>query len=342
MAVLFPDTVPAPSRALAGIACVLSGMVLFVAQDAMMKTLLQTHPIWLLIFARATMSVLILLPAIALLGGPHRLRSPLWRLHLVRAFLFAFGFTLFYAAFPFMGLAEVSTIFFSAPLITGLLAAVWLRETIGPHRTGALIAGFVGVVIAMNPFGEGFRWIAVLPLICAATYAVSQILARKIGERESSLTVGLYTLAFSGLLIVPMGGIFNRFVDAGPDFPHLGWFLPATWAGDIWLLALLGITGMAAWILTTRAYQVANASLIAPFDYSYLPLAAVLAYFLWDEVPPANTLVGMGLIVASGLYLAFRELRAARRGGDTAVVAETVFAPGNPIPAEMPEDDTRP
>lgn len=306
-----------------------------------MKTLLGVYPIWLLIFARAAISVVVLVPVIALLGGQHRLRTPLWPLHLLRAFLFAFGFTLFYTAFPFMGLAEVSTLFFSAPLITALLAAVWLRETIGPHRIGALIVGFAGVFIAMNPTGDAFTWIAVLPLICAGTYAVSQILARKIGERESSLTVGLFTLAFSGMLILPMGWIFNQLLPLGPEFPHLRWGLPPDILGDLGWLALLGGTGMAAWILTTRAYQIANASLIAPFDYTYLPFAALVAYFFFDEVPPLSTVVGMALIVASGLYLGFRELRAARRGNETPVVAETVFAPGNPVPAEITEDDHR-
>ena len=99
-------------------------MLFFVAQDALMKTLLLTYPIWLLLFARSVLSVGVLTPLILWLGTPHRLLTPLWPLHMLRGLLFAAGFSLFYPAFPFMGLAEVSTIFFSAPLITALLAAV--------------------------------------------------------------------------------------------------------------------------------------------------------------------------------------------------------------------------
>ncbi|MEO1380750.1 MAG: DMT family transporter, partial [Pseudomonadota bacterium] len=129
-----PISSPAPSRALQGILCVELGMLVFVAQDALMKYLLPIYSIWLLLFIRSVLATLILVPMILWLRGPHRLLTPLWPLHAIRGALFAVGFSLFYAAFPFMGLAEVSTIFFSAPLLTALFAAVWLKESIGRHR----------------------------------------------------------------------------------------------------------------------------------------------------------------------------------------------------------------
>lgn len=340
MATLSAPTAPAPSRALQGILCVELAMLLFVGQDALMKTLLDSYPVWLLIAVRSVVTLLVLTPLIWMLGAPHRLRTPLWPLHLARAFLFASGFAMFYAAFPFMGLAEVSTIFFASPLITALFAAVFLRETIGPHRSAALVTGFIGVLIAMNPTGENFSWAAILPLLCAVTYAISQIIARRIGERESTLTVGLYTLGFAGLLILPMGWLVNQIVPITPETQHLRWHLPQEAFSDLPRLILLGTIGMGAYMLASRAYQVANASLVAPFDYSYLPFAAVVAWLLWDEVPPLTTFVGMALIVASGLYLGWRELRAARRGDDTPVVAEAIFAPGSPLPPQVGAEET--
>jgi drug/metabolite transporter (DMT)-like permease len=229
MSLLAPDSPGLPSRALHGILCVEIGTLFFVAQDAMMKSMLALYPIWTLIFARSVMSVLVLLPLVVVLGGPHRLLTPLWPLHLARAALFTTGFTLFYAAFPFMGLAEVTTIFFAAPLITALMAALWLKETIGPHRLGALVVGFAGVLIAMNPTGDAFTWIAILPLLCAVTYAASQIIARRIGDRESTLTVGLYTLGFSGLMILPMGWGFWAWAAICCCRAPTRWPMPASW-----------------------------------------------------------------------------------------------------------------
>lgn len=342
MSTLAPNSTHPPSRALQGILCIEFGMLFFVVQDGMMKSLLTTYPIWMLIGIRAIISVLILTPAILLLGRPHRILTPLWPLHMARAGLFAVGFSLFYAAFPFMGLAEVTTIFFAAPLMTSLLAAFWLGETIGPHRIAALLVGFIGILIAVNPTGDTFQWVAILPLICAAAYAVGQILARKIGERESTLTVGLHTLGFSGVFIVPMGWAFNQIITPGPEFYHLRFAFPAEALDDIPRLLLLGLTGMCGYMLLSRAYQVANASLVAPFDYTYLPFAGILAYVLWHEVPAPTTLIGMGLIIMSGVYLGYRELRAARHDEDAiAITAEASFAPGNPLPP-WPTDDEGP
>ena len=127
-------TATAPSRSLEGIACVIIGMLLFVGQDGMMKFMLEIFPIWALMGVRGLIALVVLTSLILWLGAPHRLFTPLWRLHVLRGVLLGFGFSLFYAAFPFMNLAEVSTIFFSAPLMIGLLSVVMLGETIGKHR----------------------------------------------------------------------------------------------------------------------------------------------------------------------------------------------------------------
>ena len=322
-----------------GIMCMLVGMWLFVGQDVLMKGLLGAQPLWMLISARALVSVVILLPLIAVLKGPHRLYTPLWPIHLLRAFLFTAGFAMFYAAFPFMGLAEVSTIFFSAPLFTAILAVVFLNERLGIHRVVALLLGFAGVVVAMAPGQGEFQWIAVLPLICAVFYASSMILTRQVGERESSLTMGLWTIGFSGLLIWPIGWLVNAIVPLGPDFPHLRLELVAPDTVQLMQLGLLGLVGMGGYILVNRAYQVTNAGLIAPFDYTYLPFATLMAWTLWDEVPGSRTVIGMMIIVGAGLYLGFRELRAARAAGKSAPVGEAVFTTGAPMLAKEVDPD---
>ncbi|MEM6579186.1 MAG: DMT family transporter [Pseudomonadota bacterium] len=330
------------SRAVQGIVCVEAGMLFFVAQDALMKVLLDTYSIWLLLFVRSVIAVLVLVPLITLLGAPHRILSPFWPLHVARGVLFAGGFSLFYAAFPFMGLAEVSTIFFSAPLFTALMATIFLGEKIGWHRSGALLVGFSGVLIAMNPAAGSFNWVSVLPLLCAVAYSASQVIARRIGERESSLSVGLQTLFFAGVAILPMGWLVNTIIPIGPEYPHLFLQIPSPPLPYVQLVVLIGCVGMCGYILLSRAYQIAEASLVAPFDYTYLPLAAALGYFLWGEVPPQSTFYGMILIVSAGLYLGYRELRATAGSDEVALVGETVFAPASLPMTQIPEDEQSP
>jgi len=205
---------PSQSRTLQGITCVLAGMVLFVGQDVLMKGMLTHYPVWMLIFSRSVVALITLLPLVLWLGAPHRILTPLWPWYLARAVLFASGFAMFYTAFPFMGLAEVTTLFFAAPLMTATLAALFLQEKVGMHRIAALLVGFAGVVIAMNPTGGNFGWISVLPLFCALTYAISQIIVRKIGEQDTSLVIGLYTISFSGFVIIPMGFVVTQMIAA--------------------------------------------------------------------------------------------------------------------------------
>ena len=322
---------PGRARDLAGVLCVIAGMTFFVGQDALMKDLLGPYTVWLLMAVRGVAAVLVLVPLILLLGGRHRLLTPLWPLHLLRGSLFAFGFSLFYSAFPFMGLAEVSTIFFAAPLITAVAATLFLGESIGPHRLAALVVGFAGVLVAMAPSGEAFNWVAVLPLLCAAMYSSGQILARYIGDRETTLTTGLYTTAFSSALVLPLGWCLNQILPVSGEFAHIAWSFPSGFGNDWPAVALLGLVGMAGYLLMSRAYQIAPASLVAPFDYTYLPMAALVAWLLWSEVPGPNTMIGMALIIVSGLYLGYRELRQTRKPEAMLPTAEAVYAPGHPV-----------
>lgn len=320
---------PTRSRAAEGILCMVIGMAIFVVQDAMMKALLEEVTLWTLMAARGLLGILVLTPLILFLGRPHRLLTPLWPTHLLRALLFAVGFSLFFTAFPFLGFAEVTTIFFAAPLFTALFAALFLGERVGVYRIGALAVGFVGVLIAMNPTGETFQWVAVLPLCTAVSYALAQVLARRVGDRESSLTFGLFTLAPLVAIMPALAYGVTSLIDVGPDFQHLrwDWSVPSDHLGLVALLAALGLVG---YIFLTRAYQVAEASIIAPFDYVYLPFAALLAFAVWEETPAWNTLVGMVVIIGSGLFIGYRELLQQRRAAP-APTAEVAFSPSAPI-----------
>ncbi|MEM9845612.1 MAG: DMT family transporter [Pseudomonadota bacterium] len=335
-AVASPST---SSRTLTGIGCVVIGMCFFAVQDALMKEYLPSYSIWALLFLRSCMAVVVLGPLILLIGGARMLRTRLMHIHCLRGALFAIGFAVFYMAFPFMGLAEATTIFFSAPLIIALMAILFLGERIGPHRIAALTMGFVGVLIAINPTGSVFTWISLLPLISAVLYAASQILARHVGDRESSLTVGLYTLMWSGPVVLAMGFILNQIFTFEAEFSHMIWDYPDVPLAHILPLLCLGGAGLTGYVLLSRAYQAAEPSKISLFDYSYLPIATAIAWVIWSEVPPTNTIIGMILVILSGVYIGIREMRQNEDTQDPAPVSETLTAPGNPLPGPSTSED---
>jgi drug/metabolite transporter (DMT)-like permease len=326
-------------RAVEGIACICIGMFFFVGQDVIMKELLGLYALWELLIVRSVITSLVLVPTIILLGAPHRIFTPFWPLHITRALLFAVGFSCFYAAFPFMTLASVSTIFFASPLITSVFAMLFLGERVGVYRASALIIGFSGVVIALNPGGDSFQWVAILPLICAFTYAASQTVLRKIGEQETTLTTGTYTIIFAGLFILPSAYGLNEIFGLGDIAPHLRWEWQGPTSASVVQLVGLGGVGIIGYFLLCRAYQVAEAGLVAPFEYIYLPIAALIGFVFWNEVPKFQTLVGMFLITGSGLFVGYREAKSSQRLQTPAPTAEASFVPGNPVP---PADDVIP
>lgn len=319
-----------PNRIFAGILSIEIGMIVFAVQDGMMKILLGEFPVWMLIAARGCVAVIVLLPLILYFGSPHRLKTPLWPIHLFRGFLFAVGFSAMYAGFPLMPLAKLMTIFFTAPLLITIFAVIFLGEKIGIHRIGALLVGFAGIVVAIDPTLDGFDWVVLLPLFTAVTYAFQQTMSRWLGNRETSLTLGLYSLAAAAVFIVPLGYGANILFDMGTDFHHLRfeWWVPSL--KETGLLLFMGLIGMTGMMLLWRAYQIAPAGVIAPFDYSYLVWAVLMGYFFFDEVPTVNTMVGMMLIASSGLYIGFREMQQMKRDKSSAPTAEVALLPGNP------------
>lgn len=143
--------------------------------------------------------------------------------------------------------------------------------------------------------------------------------------------------ALQGILCIE-GAMLLLVVQDAAATQHLRWGLPGGVLNDVPRLAGLGLVGMVAYMLASRAYQVAQASLVALFDYTYLPFAALLAYVLWAEVPPTATLAGMLLIIGSGLYMGGREMCAARRGDVTPPTAKSTFTPGHLPPPQVPEE----
>ena len=205
-----------------------------------------------------------------------------------------------------------------------------LNEKVGLHRVTALIIGFFGVILAINPIASTFTWVSILPLICAITYSISQIITRKIGTNDTTITVGLYTIAFAGAFIIPIAWSVNFLTTFPKSAPHLRWDWNISSLEDAYALGALGLVGMIAYLLITRAYQVGQASAISPFEYIYLPLAAILGYVGFNEIPKWNTVSGMILIVTSSLYIGYRELISHQREQSMAPTAEASFIPGTP------------
>lgn len=293
-----------------GIACVLGGMAALSTQDVLIKWMSGSYPLHQIILGRAVIAVVLTLLVVQLSGGLSLLRSKRPGLHLLRGLLLVVANVAYFVALAAMPLAEAIAIFFVAPLFITALSVPFLGEKVGARRWLAVAAGLCGVVIMLRP-GQGiFDPVALLPVLAAFCYAVMQILTRRLGvtDRASPMVfyVQLTFVVASGAAGLVMGD--GRF--AGSTHPSLDFLLRAwTWPapGDALLILACGVLITIAAYLLSQAYRIAEATSIAPFEYVALPLSAVWGVLLWDDWPDLTALLGITLIVGSGLMVFYRE-----------------------------------
>ncbi len=229
--------------------------------------------------------------------GELRTRRPLG--HAIRSVVGLTGMFLGFNALQHLPLTEATAFSFAAPLFVTALSVPLLREPVGRHGWGAVLVGFVGVMIMIQPqpghvnlVGAGFA------LSGAAAAAFASITIREIGRTESGATITLYySLAGCavGLFSLPFGWTI-------PDLPTLG------------ALVLLGLVGGIGQLLLTESLRAAPVGVVAPFDYTQLVWASILGLVVWGELPRPATLAGAVIVAVSGVYIVLRATRRFRGG----------------------------
>lgn len=249
-----------------------------------------------IVFWRQAGAALLIAGVITAGPGIASVRTDRFGAHVLRAVvgLTAMGFT-FYAILS-LPLAEVTTIGFSIPVFATVLGALVLKEPTGWHRWGAVILGFVGVLIVMSPdFRPGHGgvplWGALAGLAGAFGTANISILIRNMGKSEAPLTIVFW---FSALSLLPLGLIYLFVAQAHP---------PATWG---WMVAV-GLLGGLAQLAMTASLKLGPVSVVVPMDYASLIWATLLGWLVFETLPSSTTWIGAPVIVASGLYIIWRE-----------------------------------
>jgi drug/metabolite transporter (DMT)-like permease len=270
-------------------------ILLFTAMDATAKGLIQRYPAPQVIWVRfAGQLVIVLLLLRHHLGPVLRTRFPV--LHFWRSAAQFGATTFFFLSLPHIGLAEATAIADLNPVLITLGAALFLGESFGPRRLAGVLVALVGALIVIRPGTGVFSWWALLPLLCAVSYATSALLTRKIGAQESVWASMVYAALFGTIV-------------AGAALPFV-WQPVAT--QDLWLFLLVAGFGTAAQLCIIRSFSITEASVVAPFAYLGIVFATVWGIVIYDQWPDRWTVIGALVIVAAGLYVWHRETRAAR------------------------------
>ncbi len=276
---------------------ILSAMVLVPMVSASSKHLTQNYSVveivWVRALGQTLWMTLLLVPRHGWrIMRPHRLGA-----QLLRSAVLAIATFCFVMGIKAVPLVSAHVIGFGAPMMVVAMSALFLGERVNAARWIAVIVGFIGVLIVLRPgTGDALPPAALWLLLASASWSVVQILSRHIAARERSETTAIYTYAVALLVTTP-------FVPMQLD-------LGATPTGGDWLaFLLLGLVGGVRHYFIIKAYALAPASLIAPFNYTELLGATIVGAIVFATLPDGATWLGAGVIIAAGLYLAQSERR---------------------------------
>ena len=286
-----------PVNNLRGIACLVSAGLFLTTNDAITKWLVPHYPVGQILFIQATL-ITLMTAIIMRFRGEAPLAATCWRPHFYRGGLYAIGAFAFVFALRYLPFAEVVAIAFAGPMFMTLFGRFFLGEPVGWHRLGAVLVGFVGVLFIIRPGTEAMHWAVVLPLIVALSDATRDLVTRQMAGGESSLRIVFSTgiiLALSGLITLVGGWQALRVED-------FVWFVISASAFVI------------AHYLMVEAFRHGQLAAIAPFRYVQIVWTILLGLVFWDEIPTPVVFLGIGIICASGVYIAWREANVARMG----------------------------
>ena len=294
-----------------GIGCILIAQFLFSIQDMAIKLLSPKYPLHQIILVESSVAFLLTsLVFVPLEGGLKNLITNRIGIHIIRGFGIVIVDVCFFTAMFSMPLSDVVTIFFVAPLFISLLSTIFLREKVVTSNWIALIIGFLGVITMFRPGIAEFNPISLLPLIAAFSYAVVQILARELGEKEKASTMTFYVLLHLVFVSSLSGIILGNVVFYESTNPSIN-FILRSWQTisffDNFLLIGIGIIYSLAAYLISQAYRITKVGTIAPFEYFAVPLSVVWSVLIFNDIPDIFSWIGFILICSSGIFVLYNE-----------------------------------
>jgi len=293
-----------------GIIFILLAMMVFSIQDGIMKHIYNFVSLYEVYLIRTVVSFVLILTFLILTKKPIVFKSQYPLLTFFRVILFFFGFSSFYISLTVLPLGTATALFFVTPFLITIFAHFFLKEEIGIRRWSAVIVGFFGVYITLNPDFSNFNYLSLLPILCAFCYSLSMIIIKKTSDKDNVYTqtftfyIGAIILSIIFYFIIG-DGQYNNSDHPASQFIFRKWFIDFN--ANILLMAATGVTATIAFLFLFTAYSIASPSVVSPFEYSILLWSPLIGWLYFDEIPSLNTAIGILIIVSSGIYIFMRE-----------------------------------
>ena len=292
-----PTVATGPSRAnlLRGIGFMCLASTLFPVMNGVVQVLSQRYPSDQIVWLRTAGHLLFVLALFAPSIGFTRLvatRAPGWQF--ARSIVLLASTFCFFTGVKYLPLAKAASISFTAPFIVALLAIPLLGEKLSLPRLAAVLVGFIGVLIVIQPGTDVFQLASLYIVASATCYGIYQVLTRRVAGRDLPETSAVYS-ALVGTVIMTLIAPWN--------------WEPILSLGDAGLMASLGVLGGLGHYCVAKAMTYAPANIVAPFQYWQMIGSVLIGYLLMGSVPTAATWLGAAVIIAAGLYIGWRETR---------------------------------
>ncbi|MBI3452658.1 MAG: DMT family transporter [Rhodospirillales bacterium] len=276
---------------LRGVLLYMAAAMLFACLDALGKYMTRDYHVVQIAWGRYVFHVAFLMILMPRYGVLRPLVSARPVFQLLRGGLLAGVTLLFFTAVSFLPLAEATAIGFVAPLMVTALAALVLKERVGPRRWTAVLLGFTGVLVVIRPGLGAVHWAAFIALAMATCNACYHLATRMLSGVDSAQTTIFYTGIVGAVLLSAAAPFFWTPLDV------LGWVQMVT----------IGMLGGFAHYLFIQAYGCAAPAQLAPYSYIQIVWITILGYMVFGDFPDKWTIIGAAVIVASGLYVFYRE-----------------------------------
>ena len=303
-----------------GIILILIGMLIFSIQDSIMKYIYNSVSLYEIYLIRTLVSFSIILLFLKLTKKPIIFKTHYPFLTFCRVILFFFGFSSFYISLTIMPLVTATALFFITPFLITIFAKFFLKDQIGLRRWSAVIIGFIGVYIILNPNFDNFNYLKLTPILCAFCYSLSMIIIKKTSDKDDvyqqMFQFYIGALIISGTFYFLIGdGQYNTINNPAAQFIFREWFSNLEFS--LIYLIILGFTASVGFLLLFSAYRIASPAVVSPFEYSILVWSSLSGWFFFDEIPGIRTIFGIILIVCGGIYIFIRE-----KAQDQSIVTE--------------------
>jgi drug/metabolite transporter (DMT)-like permease len=289
--------------------------------DAIAKILSNKVALGQLLLIRFGVQAAVLIPIIAVTGRVWRMSQRVFVLTLLRTLMHIVGIGMMVSALYYLPLADAIAIAFVMPFMMLLLGHYVLGEEVGMRRMIACAVGFAGTLLVIQPSFQEVGWPALLPMGVAVNFALFMLVTRKIAKETDPIGLQAVSGVIALALMAPI-----LFLVPDTVAPILAWdsLLPSsTWT----LLVAIGLSGTLAHLLMTWSLRYAPSTTLAPMQYLEIPIATIIGFAVFGDLPNTMASVGILIVMASGLYIVFREQAMSRQPEPVPVAERTVQTP---------------